>query len=216
MSFARHAGDGSLSDARRPIAAGTGASQFRTGRYSKVLPTRILARYREAEQDADLTSLRSELALVDARLSDLLTRVDTGESGVLWRALLQAHRTFKRYKETGNEAKMREALADVESCLDAGGPDYEGWREIQVFIEQRRKLADSENRRLVTLQQMISAERLTVLMGVILDVITHHITDRRTLSAIATDLQRLGHVGDAAYGLPDAAPPQITSTRGTP
>jgi hypothetical protein len=176
---------------------------FRTGRYSKVLPTRILARYREAEQDADLTSLRSELALVDARLGDLLARVDTGESGVLWRALLHAHRTFKRYKETGNVVKMREALADMESRLDVGGPDYEAWREIQALIEQRRKLADSEARRLVVLQQMISAERLTVLLGAIVDIVARHVPDRQVLSKIATDLQRLGHVGDAAYGLPE-------------
>ncbi len=52
------------------------------------------------------------------------------------------------------------------------------------------------------LQQMISADRVHVLMGVILDVITRHIRDRQVLSNIATDLQCLGHVGDAAYGLP--------------
>jgi hypothetical protein len=56
---------------------------------------------------------------------------------------------------------------------------------------------------LVTLQQMISAEQATVLMGVIVDIITRHITDRQVLSRIATDLQRLGSVGDAAYGLPE-------------
>ena len=177
---------------------------FRTGRYSKVLPTRILARYREAEQDADLTSLRSELALVDARMGDLLARVDTGESGALWRAMLQAHRACKRYTERGHVAKMREALADVESRLDAGVLDYEAWREIQALIEQRRKLADSEARRLVMLQQMISAEQLTVLLGVIVEIVARHITDRQVLSKIATDLQRLGHVGDAAYGLPES------------
>jgi hypothetical protein len=54
------------------------------------------------------------------------------------------------------------------------------------------------------LQQMISAEQLTVLLGVIVEIIARHVTDRQALSAIATDLQRLGHVGDAAYGLPEA------------
>jgi hypothetical protein len=104
----------------------------------------------------------------------------------------------------GNEAKMREALADVESRLDAGVSDYEAWREIQALIEQRRKLADSEARRLVVLQQMISAERLTVLLGAIVDIMARHVPDRQVLSKIATDLQRLGHVGDAAYGLPES------------
>jgi hypothetical protein len=102
---------------------------------------------------------------------------------------------------------MREALADLESHLDAGVPDYEAWREIQELIEQRRKLADSENRRLVMLQQMISAEQLTMLLGVIVEIVARHVTDRQVLSNIATDLQRLGHVGDAAYGLLESNTP---------
>jgi hypothetical protein len=168
-----------------------------------VLPTRLLARYREAEKDAELTSLRSELALVDARVADLLSRVDTGESGARWQALLNTHRAFRRDKATGDVARMREALADFESRIDAGVPDYEAWTEIQELIETRRKLCDSETRRLVVLQQMITAEQLTVLLGVIVEIIARHVTDRQALSAIATDLQRLGHVGDPAYGLPD-------------
>jgi DNA polymerase/3'-5' exonuclease PolX len=183
---------------------GPALPQFRTGKYSKLLPTRLLARYRAAERDADLTSLRSELALVDARLADLLTRVDTGESGALWGAVLKAHRAFRRYKTTGDVTRMREALAELESCIDAGVPDYEAWAEIQELLETRRKLCDSETRRLVVLQQMISAEQLTILLGVIVEIIARHVTDRQAISAIATDLQRLGHVGDAAYGLPDA------------
>lgn len=177
---------------------------FTTGRYSKVLPTRLLARYRAAERDPDLTSLRSELALVDARLTDLLSRVDTGESGAAWRALLQAHRAFKRFQATGDVAQMRTALAALQGRLEESAPDYEAWREIQELLEQRRKLADSETKRLVVLQRMISAEQLTLMLGVIVDIVSQHITDRAVVSAIATDLQRLGHVGDAAYGLPEA------------
>ena len=163
--------------------------KFVTGKYSKLLPSRLLARYREAGKDPDLTSLRSELALVD-----------TGESGALWRAVLRAHRAFRRYKTTGDLTRMREALADLESCIDAGAPDYQAWAEIQELIETRRKLCDSETRRLVVLQQMITAEQLTVLLGVIVEIIARHVTDRQAISAIATDLQRLGQVGDAAYG----------------
>jgi hypothetical protein len=176
---------------------------FTNGRYSTVLPTRLLARYREAEKDAELTSLRSELALVDARLADLLTRVDTGESGALWGAVLKAHRAFRRFKTTGDVTRMREALAELEACIDAGVPDYQAWAEIQELIETRRKLCDSETRRLVVLQQMISAEQLTILLGVIVEIIARHVTDRQAISSIATDLQRLGYVGDPAYGLPE-------------
>jgi hypothetical protein len=184
---------------------GPALPQFTSGRYSRFLPTRLLARYRDAEEDTELTSLRSELALVDARLADVLSRVDTGESGARWWALLRAHRAFKRAKRLEDVGRMQEALTTLESHIDAGTQDYEAWHDVQELIEQRRKLCDSETRRLVMLQQMISAEPATLMMGVIVDIIARHIPDREALAQITTDLQRLGHVGEVAYGLPDGA-----------
>jgi hypothetical protein len=184
---------------------GPALPQFKSGRYSRFVPSRLLARYRDAEHDPELTSLRDELALVDARLADLLGRVDTGESSARWWALMKAHRAFKRAKASGDVPRMQEALADIEMHLDAGGQDYDAWHDVCELIEKRRKLCDSETRRLVTLQQMISAEQALLLVGVIVDIIGRHITDRQVLAQITTDLQRLGHVGEVAYGLPDGA-----------
>jgi hypothetical protein len=96
---------------------------FKSGKYSKFLPTRMLARYREAERDPELTSLRSELALVDARLMDLLTRVHSGESGVVWLALRTAHRAFKVAQRAGDVAQMRAALDEIGVHIDAAVVD---------------------------------------------------------------------------------------------
>src|SRR4051794_20502728 len=57
---------------------------LRTGRYSKDIPTRMAARYQEAQADPELLMLRDEIALLDSRLSDVLSRVDSGESGAVW------------------------------------------------------------------------------------------------------------------------------------
>jgi hypothetical protein len=100
--------------------------------------------------------------------------------------------------------RMRDTLAELESCIDAGAPDYEAWAELQKVIDQRRKLVEAETRRVQALQQMITTERATLMMGVIVEIIAKHVTDRQALSSIATDLQRLGYVGDPTYGLPEA------------
>jgi len=127
--------------------------------------------------------------------------VDSGESGSLWRALRKAQRAVKISREAGNVDKMREALAELELRIEAGVPDYEAWQELQALVEQRRKLADSESRRLGTLHQMISAERAMVLMGTVVEAIRRHVKDPKVLNNIAIDLQKLGQVGEAAYGL---------------
>lgn len=54
---------------------GVDSPRFKTGRYSKCLPDRLVVRYEEALNDAELTRLDDEIALVDARLQDLLDRL---------------------------------------------------------------------------------------------------------------------------------------------
>jgi hypothetical protein len=173
---------------------GPAAATFKTGKYSRFLPSRMLARYHEVLADPELTSLRSELALVDARLIELLGRVHSGESGALWRALRKAYRAFKFYQQTGDVVKMREAFAEMEAHLDAAAADTEAWAEIHALVESRRKLAATESQRLVMLKQMITCEQAMVFIGVITDVVTRHITDREVLANIVVELQRVMEV----------------------
>jgi hypothetical protein len=180
---------------------GPASPQFRTGRYSKFLPSRLVARYHESLNDPELTSLRSELALTDARLVDLLGRVHSGESGALWLKLQRAYRDFRRDQHAGNVVKMREAFAAMETHLEAAVVDTEAWAEIHEPIETRRKLAATESQRLITLRQMITAEQAMLLIGTITDIVTRHITDKQVLTNITIELQRLMEVGEARYGL---------------
>src|SRR5262245_57591682 len=89
------------------VAVGT----YKTGRYSKYLPQHLLDRYHEAAGDANLLALRDEIGVVDARLADLLKRVDTGESGARWKVLQAAWRAYQRSEGTPKEAVARTALA---------------------------------------------------------------------------------------------------------
>src|SRR3954465_9212974 len=67
--------------------AGPASPSFTTGRHSKYLPRRLLARYQEMAHDAELLALRDEIALIDARIADVLGRVESGESSRIWREL---------------------------------------------------------------------------------------------------------------------------------
>ena len=62
----------------------------KTGRYSKHLPTRLLADYEAALADPNLLSAREDIAKLTARQADLLRRVDSGEAGALWGAMRKA------------------------------------------------------------------------------------------------------------------------------
>jgi hypothetical protein len=170
---------------------GTASPTYRNGRYSTYVPERLRARYEQAEGDVELLSLRSEVALIDARLIDLLTRVDTGESGQLWAHLKKAHEEFKLYRLAGDVPRMTTALAKVEAVIERVGQDHTAWAEIGALIEQRRKLTESEAKRLITLQQMLTTEDAMALAYRLVDIVTRHVTDKHVLRDIVVDLTAL-------------------------
>ena len=65
------------------------------------------------------------------------------------------------------------------------------WETLEPLIEQRRKLVESEHKRLHVLHSVITVEQFMVLLSTITEVIKTHVHDREALSAISLDLKRL-------------------------
>ncbi|HEU5090506.1 MAG TPA: HGGxSTG domain-containing protein [Roseiflexaceae bacterium] len=170
---------------------GPALPQYRDGRYSRVLPARLAGRYQEAAQDTALLELRSEVALLDARLADLLGRVDTGESGALWRALAEWRLEALAARKANDTVKTSEAINAIFDLIQRGHADYQAWREVGSVIEQRRKLVESERKRLIEMQQTLTAEKAMLLLGAVLGVIKEHVQDRNTLHAISRGIEQL-------------------------
>lgn len=121
-----------------------------TGRYSKHLPTKALASFREAMHDPELLSLHSDIALIDVRLNELVSQIDDDET-----------------------------------------PDTATWRDIRYVIQDRRSLVESERRRLVDMQQMITGEQAMLLIARLYDSVNRHVSDPLERAAIAADLGTL-------------------------
>ncbi len=170
---------------------GIASPHFKTWRYSKHLPSRLAAQYIAAESDPRLLELRDEVALTDARLADLLGRVDTGESGALWAQLKQARADLLLAQRASDKAKQVEALNLIMDTISQGHADYRAWAEIGGVIEQRRKLVESERKRLIDMQQTLTVERAMLLIGAISGVIKAHVHDRTTLAAIGRDIESI-------------------------
>lgn len=170
---------------------GQASPQFKTGRYSRVLPARLATRYQEALSDGALLELREEISLVDTRLSDLISRVESGESGEVWRLLRTAYAEFSKARSAGKIPEMTQALATIEALILRGLADHAAWQDISQSLEQRRKLVESERKRLVEMQQMISTEQAMILLAAIVDTVRRHVSDRSALSAISADITKL-------------------------
>lgn len=170
--------------------SGAAAPAFKTGRYSKYLPERLAQRYHEAQADNDLLVLRDEIALLDARLGELLGRIDTGESAQRWAGAREAFVTLQQAKDSGDDKKAATAMSALGSIL-LNNNDYGIWEDIAALLDLRKRMVESERKRLVEMQQMITAERAMILMAAIVDTIRTHVTDRNALAAISSDLRKL-------------------------
>jgi hypothetical protein len=167
------------------------APNFKTGRYSKDLPTRLIANYEAFLSDPELLSIRESIALYDARLLDLFKRVDTGESGKLWSDTAAAWKMLKEAMKNQDIQQTAAAIDILNDKISGGHTDYLAWREIYVVLEQRRKTAESERKRLIEMNQMITADKAMVLVSAIIDLVRKNINDRDTLARISTEISVL-------------------------
>jgi hypothetical protein len=171
---------------------GIASPSFKTGRYSKHLPSRLAARYAEALSDPELLALRDEIALVQTRETELLEHLDSGLSLQRWRAAQTAYSNLIVAMQARDSAGLQTALIALEDALGAPArDDYAVWDEVVALTEQRRKLVDSEQKRLAVAQQMISAEQAMALIARLTDTVRKHVDDPSVLAAIAAELRAI-------------------------
>ena len=192
-----------------------GGRPITTGRYSKLLPYDLLERYEASRNDPELLNLRDEIALLDAHIQDLTGHLSSGGPAT-WS---QVEANVKRAAEALKEGKLSDVHQGLEAAMQAleqSEADQSTWAELLVLLEQRRKLVESERKRLVELQQVITAERAMTLIVAVVDVVRQHVVDRNTISAIAADIRSLvaGSGGLHAGGGGRGKPVRITESAG--
>ncbi len=169
------------------------------------LPKRLLESYDAALVDKELLLLRRDLALIEARIDDLLDRADTGESGNVWKELKTTMKAFEHASRAGEEATAQAHFENIRDLILKGNEDYSIWGEISGLVEQRKRLVESERKRLMEMHQMISAERVMALMERIASVIERHVNDTKIRRQIGYDIKALiendGTVVDASVNL---------------
>lgn len=171
-------------------AKGVAASNFKTGRYSKYLPKDLMERYNSSIDDPELLNLRHDIALLDARLSQLLERVDTNQGKQVWEDARKCHDEIKRAMNNEDYGGVLIGLEKLDRAIGIGLADYDAWSEIEKIVDQRRKTVESEQKRLVAMNQVITTEQAMTLVAAITMSIKRNVLDPKALTAIQNDLSR--------------------------
>ncbi len=171
-----------------PTPIGLASPHIRHGRYSRSLPERLAASFEEAIADPEILNLQSEIGLVNARLQELLERLSTGESGALWRAVQVAYQRIRTAREADDPAEMTKALNTLGELIEVGMNDQAIWSEVHGTLEARRKLVETEQKRLVAMKNIVTAEQAMSLVTATVGILRKYVTDPRSLMAASQEL----------------------------
>ena len=166
---------------------GIGSPNFKHGRYSKCIPSQLSEEYTALMTDPYQLATREEIALVEARLWELISTCDEGESGESWKQLKKLKRAFQKTKNDNKQSLIIDqmfAIIDNES-------NSATWGEIVHTIDHKRKLVKSERQRSLQAKKTITIEQAMTLVSAILSVIKAHVTDRKTLAKISSSIRQL-------------------------
>ena len=165
---------------------------FKHGRYSKAVPGGLREAYETALHDPELLSTREEQALFAARIGEVLGRLDASPG---MEAMLVELRTLRESLTAAVDGEnLPEVLATVgriDTLLDRSLQEERIWRELASLAETRRRLADTERKRLEALEASLSATEATALVRRLIGIIADRVQDRRVISEIASDFRLL-------------------------
>lgn len=174
------------------------------GRYSKVLGSADLAtRFQKSLDDPQLIELNHEIGIVDIRVEMLLERVLSPDKKVtLWKDLADTWRRFLAAASRKDTSKQNEIAAEIGQLIDRGENDNTDWEEIAKLFELRRKLSDTERKRRIDAETMITADEALVLINrwssLMLDAVNRHVADPNAANKIRSEVSQ----GLRAFALP--------------
>ena len=164
---------------------GLASANTKTGRYSKDVPTQLSSRYEEARQDQELLNLRDDIAIAEARTGELLSKL--GEGADLQKAIQHLQNQITKGGSTPSEITAE--IQKLTNKLTA----FEGatWAEVREQQEKKRKLIESERRRLRDMAMFISVEQVMLLMSRVQDIVMRNVTIANDRAVIGRELQTL-------------------------
>jgi hypothetical protein len=184
---------------------GIASASYKGKGFSQDMPTHLLDRFMAAVYDPNMLLLDQEMALIDARVGELLSLLDSGESGALWRALHdavdqleQARLDGVQARRAGNQAaqdKAERVLAGrmnaVITRVQAGVDEAARFHEIYELFEQRGRLVGTAVKVRREMKTSITTEQMLLMLHRVSDIVLQHVTDKDMLAAIARDITAL-------------------------
>jgi hypothetical protein len=166
-----------------------GGRPITTGKYSKFLPARLKERYEEFINSPGWLELKEEIGLVTARIADLVSGLDCGEAPL----------TRREWRELA--FRIRESVLAGDDCiddleklchsLDQATVQDDIWEKTMLAIEQQRKLKETEVKRMVAANQVLTVQESYTMIQRLVSLVEESVQDERTRLRAIRELHAL-------------------------
>jgi len=170
---------------------GIASPHWKNGLRSKYMPQGLGKRFSAAMSDPELLRLEKDVGLVEARLLELIERVDRSGAAQLWANVQGAFAVFQEALHGGDKATVSVALNELGDRINRGAADWQTWGEIMQVIEQRRRLIDSIRKHEVQSAEIVTLTEAQVLFSGMAHLVREHVKDKQALRAIAEGFAKL-------------------------
>lgn len=152
-------------------------------KYASSVPGRLLRMYEEGLKNPDIVAHVDEIALLEARIGDLLEQVEAGGAAELWREARKMYKEFRK-QERLNAILAETYLEALGEVIEKGNHEIGAWDQVLKTVEQRRKLASTHHQQLVQAQQYISVAKVLEMFAEIARVVQLQLNDPHQVQAI--------------------------------
>lgn len=134
--------------------------------YSReVTNANIGERYAALLHDPELLSLRNEISLVTAYIQDRESLLRKGVTDDVWNELCQMWDIFYNAYLDGDEKRFRSAIDRINEIFEVSASESKPLtREVNMLLDQKRKLVTAQQKNDVLAQTMVSIDQTLTLL----------------------------------------------------
>lgn len=147
-----------------------------TGKYSKYIPENLQNRHEEFLKSKDIMTLSDEIAVIESRIAQLLERANDSQAGLYIDELVRRFNRLDTVRGTDGE---QAAWINLEQLVQKAENDMYLWDEMAKQMDLKRKMVDTERRKMSDLNQYITVDRAMLMFQGLSNIVNRHIQRRK-------------------------------------
>lgn len=145
------------------VSTGNGNMAGRLKVYGESMSGRLQEMYVEAVMDPDFLSVAPEISALGTRNAQLMSEIGDTDYMVIATGLNQALAHIEKGIAQAKWGEVEYGAREFRSLLHSAVDDYRRWDEIGKLSSRLGRLAESERKRIVDAQQMITVQEMYML-----------------------------------------------------